>query len=159
MESILLHYTRALGSYKKDPRVQNLSHTLGAEIAVHILRVGLNCSLILSKVDFNRMRMIPSSQSEWTNEMNCVPRLQQDLIDYKEHLSKSGYKITLPLDQKSVDLQQDIICQFTSLEIQFWMRAVKQLKLVEHTSRCHSIDALWDVRGIGTALLGSAVVN
>lgn len=39
VESVLLHYDRALGNYQNDPRVEKLSHTPVVENAVHFWRV------------------------------------------------------------------------------------------------------------------------
>lgn len=96
--------------------MKKLSHTSVGENSVRFRFVGLSWPLISSEVDYKEKSLISSSYPERRKEMNNVTRLQEEDVFYSMLLSKSGYKKVLPLEQKSLDLLQDIICQLASLQ-------------------------------------------
>lgn len=65
------------------------------------------------KVDYNAMSQILSSLPGWTNELNDVPHLREDEIEYTKQLSDSDYRKMLRPKQKNTDLLRDIVFTFT----------------------------------------------
>lgn len=112
LESILLHYTRAPGSYQNDQRGEKLTHTFVIEVACHFWCVCFPWGRMSSRVNYYATSLIPSGHPWWANDMNNVPCLVVEQIIYSKQLSDSGYQTMLRPEQMSVNLIQKI-CYLT----------------------------------------------
>lgn len=60
VKSVLLHYTRARGTYQNDPGVKELSHISKVEMASHFWPAGLPLAQFSSRVNYIETGQIPS---------------------------------------------------------------------------------------------------
>lgn len=75
VKSALPHYRRAMKIHKNYLRLMKHSHTSVDDVTIHLWHLGLQWSVMSSKMDYYATSLIPSSHSEWTNKMNNFSRL------------------------------------------------------------------------------------
>jgi len=114
VERVPLHYTRARGNYKSDPRIRKVTHTSFQEHALHFWKKGPSAADILRRVNYNAPQYTPSSLPGWTNVMDNIPRLPVNEVVYSTVRSDNGRRRMVRPEQKNVSWMMDIIQQYTT---------------------------------------------
>lgn len=108
-----LHYVREPEISQRDLRVKLLYHISVTNCALKFWRKGIAGADMFPNVDYNAQQDEASSNPNFTNVANNIPRLSTDEILMDNDHSESDWKPEVRLEQKSTDQMEESLCKFS----------------------------------------------